>query len=113
MEELQIVKYENTDISTWNIDQIKEQLAKELEYYTDVVYTDDSFKSAKEDRAVLNKAKKVIDDARKAYKAKCLEPYEAMEKRIKELLDMVEVQRKHIDEKVKNLSLIRKLRRKN
>lgn len=101
MEELQIVKYENTDISTWNIDQIKEQLAKELEYYTDVVYTDDSFKSAKEDRAVLNKAKKVIDDARKAYKAKCLEPYEAMEKRIKELLDMVEVQRKHIDEKVK------------
>ena len=60
MEELQIVKYENTDISTWNIDQIKEQLAKELEYYTDVVYTDDSFKSAKEDRAVLNRRKRLL-----------------------------------------------------
>jgi hypothetical protein len=66
-----------------------------------MVYTDDSIKSAKDDRATLNKAKKVIEDARKTYKAKCLEPYEALEPQIKELVEMIESQRSLIDDTVK------------
>ena len=54
------------------------------------------------DRATLNKVKKAIDEARKAYKAKCLEPYEAMEPQIKELMDLVEGQRTLIDDTVKD-----------
>lgn len=92
MEELQIVNLENTDIAHWDMAMLKAQLEQRLAYYKGMVYTDDSIKSAKDDRTTLNKAKKVIEDARKAYKAKCLEPYEAMEPQIKEL----EIGRAHV-----------------
>ena len=37
-----------------------------------MVYTDESIKSAKDDKAALAKVKKMIEDQRKAYKAKSL-----------------------------------------
>ena len=49
----------------------------------------------------MNKAKKVIEDCRKAYKAQCLAPYEALEPQVKELVSMIEEQRLLIDETVK------------
>ena len=45
--------------------------------------------------------KDIIEKARKAYKARCLAPYEAVEPKIKELVGMVERQRAPIDEIVK------------
>ena len=102
MEELQIVNLENTDIAHWDMAMLKAELEQRLAYYKGMVYTDDSIKSAKDDRTTLNKAKKVIEDARKAYKAKCLEPYEAMDPQIKELVEMIESQRGLIDDTVKD-----------
>lgn len=102
MEDLQIVNLENTDIGGWNLALLKTQLEQRLAYYKGMVYTDDSIKSAKDDRTTLNKAKKIIEDARKAYKAKCLEPYEALEPQVKELVDMLETQRGLIDDTVKD-----------
>ena len=102
MQELQIVSLENTDIVGWDFEQIKSQLEQRLEYYKNLVYTEDDIKSAKNDRSDLNKAKTVIENARKAYKAKCMEPYEALEPKIKELVGMIEVQRHLIDDTVKS-----------
>lgn len=100
--DFEITQLENTDITNWNIDEIKKQLEKTLSVYRNMVYTDSSIKSAKKDKADLNKAKKIIEDARKAYKRQCLEPYEALEPRIIELTNMIEVQRIAIDEVVKD-----------
>ena len=61
MEELQIVNLENTDIAHWDMAMLKAQLEQRLAYYKGMVYTDDSIKSAKDDRTTLNKAKKVIE----------------------------------------------------
>lgn len=102
MEELQIITLENTDIGHWDMATIREQLEQNLAYYRGIIYTDDNIKSAKDNRAILNKAKSVIEDARKAYKEKCLEPYKAMEPQIKELVDMIDEQRSHIDMTVKD-----------
>lgn len=102
MQELQIVSLENTDIVGWDFEQIKSQLEQRLEYYKNLVYTEDDIKSAKNDRSDLNKAKTVIENARKAYKAKCMEPYEALEPKIKELVGMIENQRHLIDDTVKS-----------
>ena len=102
MNDLQIVNLENTDITAWDFSAIKAELQRHLDAYAGLVYTDDSIKEAKNDRATLNKVKKAIDEARKAYKAKCLAPYEAMEPQIKELLDLVEGQRTLIDDTVKD-----------
>ncbi len=102
MNDLQIVNLENTNITAWDFPSIKAELQRHLDAYAGLVYTDDSIKEAKNDRATLNKVKKAIDEARKAYKAKCLAPYEAMEPQIKELLDLVEGQRTLIDDTVKD-----------
>ena len=102
MNEYQLAVFENTDITAWDFDTIRASLRRGLDTYAGMVYTDDSIKDAKNDRAALNKVKKAIEEARKAYKARCLAPYEALEPRIKELVDMVEQQRLLIDDTVKN-----------
>lgn len=102
MNELQIIKLENTDISGWNFAMLRAELQSRLDTYAGIIYTDETIKDAKNDRTTLNKVKKVIEDARKAYKARCLAPYDALEPEIKELVDMVEKQRVLIDETVKD-----------
>ena len=101
MNELQVKNLKNEDITAWNIPALKEELQAYLIEYDGLVYTDETIKDAKKDKATLNKAKKVIDDARKAYKARCLEPYEAIEPQIKELTGLIEERRQQIDETVK------------
>lgn len=101
MNDLQIVNLEQTDITAWDFARIKEELAQTLSQYQSIVYTDDTIKSAKNDKATLAKAKKLVEDQRKAYKAKCLAPYEAFEPQIKELVSMIEEQRVLIDDVVK------------
>lgn len=100
MNELQIKDFEQMDITSWNFEQLKEELAKTLSIYETAVYTDETIKSAKADKATLAKAKKIVEDQRKAYKAKCLEPYEELEPKIKEVVSMIEERRMLIDEVV-------------
>ena len=93
MNELQIVKLENTDISQWDFSMLRAELQSRLEYYASLVYTDANIKGAKGDRADLNKVKKAIEDARKSYKAKCLEPHNKLEPQKKERVEMDEEKR--------------------
>ena len=102
MNELQIVGLEKTEISSWDFESIKTELAQALSVYKNMVYTDESIKSAKNDKAVLAKLKKMVEDRRKAYKSKCLEPYEAIEPQVKEIVAMIEEQRVLIDDVVKD-----------
>lgn len=102
MNELQIANFEQTEITTWDFPMIKAELQRRLDTYKNIIYTDESIKDAKNDRATLNKVKKAIDDARKAYKAKCLAPYEALEPQVKELLDLVEGQKNLIEGTIKD-----------
>lgn len=104
MNELQIINLEQTDITTWNFQQLKAEVENVLSVYKTMVYTDDTIKMAKEDKAKLAKAKKIIEEQRKAYKAKCLEPYNAIEPQVKEIVGMIETQRIAIDDVVKDFT---------
>lgn len=104
MNELQVISLEDTDITTWDFVKLKEELGNALSVYKTTVYTDDTIKSAKDDKAKLAKAKKIIEDQRKAFKARCMEPYDALEPRIKEIVSMIEEQRVAIDEVVKDFT---------
>lgn len=101
------VSLEKTDITNWNIEEIKHQLEEALSAYKNIAYTDTNIKVAKKDKADLNKAKKIIEDARKAYRKQCLEPYNAIEPHIVELTNMIEVQRIAIDEVIKEYEIKR------
>ena len=102
MNELQIVDLEQKDITTWDFARIKSELESALAIYKTSVYTDETIKSAKDDKATLAKAKKLVEDRRKEFKERCLAPYSAIEPQIKELVSMIEEQRVHIDEVVKD-----------
>lgn len=102
MNELKVMNLDSTDITTWDFQALKAELQAYLSEYAGLVYTDETIKDAKKDRTTLNKAKKVVEDARKAYKARCLEPYEAIEPQIKELTGLIEERRQQIDEVVKD-----------
>ena len=101
MNDLQIVALEQNDITTWDFASIKANLEAALSVYKNSVYTDETIKTAKDDKATLAKAKKLVEDRRKAFKEQCLAPYAEIEPQIKELVAMIEDQRLMIDGVVK------------
>lgn len=108
MNELLVTRLDNTDITTWDFPTIKAELQRYLADYESLAYTDETIKDAKDDRAILNKAKKVVEDARKAYKARCMEPYDALEPKIKEITSLIEDRRQKIDDTVKEYEIRQK-----
>lgn len=101
MKELPVILNDNIDISTWDFSTIKVELQAFLSDYDGLVYTDETIKDAKTDRATLNKAKKVVEDAKKAYKSRCLQPYKEIEPLINELTGLIEERWLPIDKIVK------------
>ena len=85
----------------WNSEEIKARVREEVQMYNGLVYTEDTMKSAKEDRAELNKFKKEIDSFRKEVKKKCLEPYERFEVEVKEIQAIIEETVGMIDSQIK------------
>ena len=88
----ELVPVNNQELTTWDFEQMKSELQTLVDSYTNIAYTEDSIKDAQKDKASLNKIKKQIEDARKAFKKKCMEPYDAVEPKIKELVEMVDRQ---------------------
>lgn len=85
----------------FNYEEIEADLAPKLEFYKNLVVTEESIKQAKSDKANLNKLKKALDDYRKEVKAKCLTPYQMFEIKIKQIIDMIDEPVKLIDTQIK------------
>ena len=100
--ELQLTAYESTPITAWDFDAIKAELARAVSVFASTVYTDESIKSAKEDKARLKKVKDVFEGARKEYKKQCMAPYEAVESKVKELTSLLDRQIAAVDAAVKD-----------
>ena len=108
MEEISVVVSQEVGKITWNFEEIKEKLSKELEIFKKTVYTDDTIKSAKTDIATLRKLSKNVEDRRKEIKVKCLEPYDAIEAQVKELLGLIDEPIKAINAQVEDYEKRRK-----
>lgn len=85
----------------WNFEELKTEITAKAAMYKNMVYTDDSIKEAKADKAALNKFITALEDKRKEVKKQCLQPYEAFEKQMKELVAIVDEPVKLIDQQVK------------
>lgn len=86
---------------TFNFEEIKAELTTSLEKYKNLVVTEDGIKEAKDTKAKLNKFREGIESERKRIKNQCMEPYNAFEKQIKELVAMIEEPVKAIDTQIK------------
>lgn len=84
-----------------NIVQLKEELTPKLEYYNNLVVTEDGIKAAKNDKSNLNKLRKAIEERRIEAKKQVLSLYEPLEAQCKELVALIDAPIKAIDQQVK------------
>ena len=84
-----------------NIVQLKEELTPKLEYYNNLVVTEDGIKAAKTDKSNLNKLRKAIEERRIEAKKQVLSLYEPLEAQCKELVALIDAPIKAIDQQVK------------
>lgn len=92
----------------FNYDELKQELAVRLDKYRNLVYSEDSIKEAKADRATLNKFKNAIEERRKEIKKQCMAPYEEFEKKIKDIVAMIDEPILAIDGQIKEYDRIKK-----
>lgn len=85
----------------FNFEEIRQEMTARLAKYEGLVYTEENIRDAKTDRASLNKFKDAIEAKRKEVKKQCLAPYEAFEKKIKELTALIDAPVLAIDGQVK------------
>lgn len=98
----------NTDLAKvmpksieFNHEELKKELTARLDKYNNLVVTEDGISDAKKDRANLNKLRTALDDKRKEVKKDCLSPYEDFEKKVKEIIALVDKPILAIDSQVK------------
>jgi hypothetical protein len=85
----------------WNRQELEAAVRAKVAAYENVVYTEDSIKDAKADRAELNKLSKAIEDCRKKVKNTVMEPYNTFEGEVKEVLQLIAEPVGMIDKQVK------------
>lgn len=85
----------------FNFEELKQEITAKVGLYKNMVYTDETIKEAKADKATLNKFVTALEDKRKEVKKECLQPYESFEKQVKELVAIVNEPVKLIDSQVK------------
>lgn len=85
----------------FNYEEIKTQLTTKVENYKSIVYTEESMKEAKADRANFNKLAKALNDEKIRVRNIVLEPFGVFEKQCNELIELAKEASTHIDAQVK------------
>lgn len=86
-----------------NGEEVKAWLTEVMQKYDGLVVTPESIKSAKEDKAKLNKLRTALEDRRKEVKRDYLAPYMAFEEKYKEILALIDKPISAIDTQIKAL----------
>lgn len=92
----------------WNYEEVKGWVQAGLDCYKGRVYTEDTVREAKVDRAALNKLANALDDKRKELKSAYLAPYATFEAQVKELAELVKKQSDSISEQIENFDKLRR-----
>ena len=85
----------------FNHEELKKFLVEKTAAYNSLVVTEDNIKSAKEDKAKLNKFRTAIENERKRIKKQCLQPYEEFERKCKEIVALIDKPIISIDTQIK------------
>ena len=99
--DFKIAEYKLPDAIQFNFEELKAQLTEKTEAYKHMVYTDGDIKTAKADRAELNRLKKALNDERLNRQKEYMKPFDAFKKQVDEIIAIIDVPVKIIDEQVK------------
>lgn len=86
---------------TFNYEELKQELIQKAEAYASLVYTEDQIKVAKEDRANLNRLKKVLNDERLKREKEWMQPFSTFKTQIAEIISIIDKPCAIIDQQVK------------
>lgn len=92
----------------WNYEELKQEIAKAMEDYKNLVVTADSEKDAKETKAKLNKLLTALETARKDMKKKANEPVKLFEAQVKEVEEPINTAINNLNKQLKELEEARK-----
>lgn len=85
----------------FNYEELKSEMLAKLDFYTNLVYTEEDIKVAKKDRAELNKERKKINDTRIALEKEYMAPFKEFKDKVAEILDIMDKSVAMVDTQVK------------
>lgn len=85
----------------WNKAELEQAVRQKVADYENVVYTEDTMKQGKKDRAELNKTAKAIEERMKTVEEKVMEPYNIFKAEVKEVLALIQEPVNLIDSQIK------------
>lgn len=86
----------------FNYSELRQQITEKADFYKNLVYDDESIRAAKTDRATLNKFKSALSDKKREVKNDCLKPFEDFEKKVNDLISIIDEPILAIDTKIKS-----------
>ena len=96
----------------WNNEELKTEIANKMKEFESLVFTEETIKDAKKDRASLNKLKTAFDDNRKRIKKEYMDPYNKFEAQVKEVVALIERPIALIDAQIKEVEENRRVQKK-
>lgn len=99
------------DIS-WNNEELKAEISAKMKDYKGLVFTEETIKEAKKDRASLNKLRSAFEDERKRIKKLYMDPYNRFEQQVKEVIALIDEPIRLIDAQIKEVEENKKLQKR-
>lgn len=87
---------------TFNYDELKTAIAAKAEMYAHIVYTDETIKEAKADKATLNKLKKTLNDERIRREREYMKPFNEFKDQVNEIIAIIDKPVQLIDSQIKD-----------
>lgn len=84
----------------WNKEELEAAVKAKVDSYKGIIYTEETLKSAKADRAELNNLLKAIEDRRKKVKEIINQPYSDFEKELKSVTALIKRQTEEIGKQI-------------
>lgn len=99
--ELVVKPYTMPEAIEFNFDELKAALTEKVKDYETALYTDDQIKTAKEDRAALNRLKKALNDERIRREKEYMIPFTEFKTRVNEIISIIDKPIAAIDTQIK------------
>lgn len=112
MTEIKVNDYTLPSVISFNYEELKAELEKKMDEYATCVYTDDTIKLAKADRAELNKLRKSINDKRLELERAYNKPFAEFKAKVNEIIGIIDKPVEIIDRRVKEYEAEQKEKRK-
>ena len=111
--ELKIEQVAIPEKIAFNYEELKQELSDKVKMYETLVYTDDQIKSAKADRADLNRLKKALNDERIRREKEYMQPFNAFKAQINEIIGIIDKPVALIDKQIKEYEEQQKKQKKD